>query len=261
MQIDWITVSAQIINFLVLIYLLKRFLYRPVMDAMAKREQRIADRLLEAQQRESEASQAMQQFRDQQQAIEQQRDELLEQAQRDVEQQRQALMTEARQSVEQSRHQWQREIAREKGAFLKAIRRQTGHAVLRGLRRVLADMADSSLEERMAQVWVKRLNNLDNEAREQLISVLVGGSEPVQIITTFETTDAVRSLLAKTLSELAGTAVDVYFEPGLDAVCGVELQIGGWTLGWTLGEYLDEIESDLEQTWTTLEVHPEQTLA
>ncbi|HMR03616.1 MAG TPA: F0F1 ATP synthase subunit B, partial [Candidatus Competibacter phosphatis] len=55
MQIDWFTVAAQIVNFLLLVWLLKRFLYRPVLDAMAARQQKIAAALEEAQAKTQQA--------------------------------------------------------------------------------------------------------------------------------------------------------------------------------------------------------------
>ena len=61
MLIDWFTVIAQIVNFLVLVYLLKRFLYKPIIKAMDGREQRIAGRLEEADKREEEARQELEQ--------------------------------------------------------------------------------------------------------------------------------------------------------------------------------------------------------
>ena len=64
MQIDWLTVSAQLINFLVLVWLLKRFLYRPVMDAMQRREQHIAARIGAAEQQEGLADQRERRYRD-----------------------------------------------------------------------------------------------------------------------------------------------------------------------------------------------------
>ena len=42
MLIDWFTVGAQVVNFLILVWLLKRFLYRPILDAIDAREKRIA---------------------------------------------------------------------------------------------------------------------------------------------------------------------------------------------------------------------------
>jgi len=38
MLIDWFTVVAQVINFLILVWLMKRFLYKPILNAIAARE-------------------------------------------------------------------------------------------------------------------------------------------------------------------------------------------------------------------------------
>lgn len=261
MQIDWITVSAQIINFLILLYLLKRFLYHPVMDAMAKREQRIAASLNEAQQRENEASREIHQFRDKQLDFEKQRDALMEEAQHKAEQRHQELVDEVRQSVEQMRHQWQQDMVREKAEFFETVRQQTAQALLRGLRRVLADMADSDLEAQMVRVFVKRLKNLATEPHTPFASALQERSEPVCVITTFTVSDEVQSVIAEAVSELAGKTVEVRFEQGLDAVCGIQLQTGGQTMGWTLGEYLDDIAADLEHLWVTSNRQKEAAMA
>jgi F-type H+-transporting ATPase subunit b len=37
MLIDWFTVGAQVLNFLILVWLLKRFLYGPILDAIDAR--------------------------------------------------------------------------------------------------------------------------------------------------------------------------------------------------------------------------------
>lgn len=48
MLFDWFTVGAQVLNFLVLVWLMKRFLYKPVLDAIDAREKRIAQSLADA---------------------------------------------------------------------------------------------------------------------------------------------------------------------------------------------------------------------
>ena len=45
MLIDWFTIIAQALNFLILAWLLKRFLYRPVLNALDEREKLIASEL------------------------------------------------------------------------------------------------------------------------------------------------------------------------------------------------------------------------
>ena len=55
MLIDWFTVGAQVLNFLILVWLLKRFLYKPILDAIDAREERIAAELADADAKKAEA--------------------------------------------------------------------------------------------------------------------------------------------------------------------------------------------------------------
>ena len=62
MQIDWFTLVAQIVNFLILIWLLKKFLFRPVQNVMKKRENEITSRLEEARNRLNEAEKKVEEY-------------------------------------------------------------------------------------------------------------------------------------------------------------------------------------------------------
>ncbi len=55
MLIDWFTVGAQVVNFAILVWLLKRFLYKPIIDAIDAREKRIALALADADAKTAEA--------------------------------------------------------------------------------------------------------------------------------------------------------------------------------------------------------------
>jgi F-type H+-transporting ATPase subunit b len=248
MQIDWLTVGAQIVNFLILIYLLKRFLYQPVMNAMAQREQRIADRLTEARQREQQAGQERDQYRDKNQKFEQQRQELFEQAKKQSEQQRQQLVEEARHAVEQTRSQWQQDMERERQNFYKAVSSQTAQAIVRGVRRVLADLADTKLEERIVHLFLQRLQSLDAQTRQRLAEASEDDTREARITTSFEADETVRSRITQAVRQMMGEQTEVNFTRSEKLLSGVELNTGDQTLGWNMAEYLDEIEADLEKT-------------
>jgi F-type H+-transporting ATPase subunit b len=72
MLIDWFTVGAQLLNFLVLAWLLKRFLYRPILDALDAREQRIAAELADADAKRAEADKARDEFQHKNEAFDRQ---------------------------------------------------------------------------------------------------------------------------------------------------------------------------------------------
>ena len=77
MLIDWFTVAAQILNFLILVWLLKRFLYKPILDAIDAREKRIITELADAAKKQKEAKQERDDFNKKNADFDQQRNELL----------------------------------------------------------------------------------------------------------------------------------------------------------------------------------------
>ena len=82
MLLDWFTVAAQIANFAILVWLLKRFLYRPVLDAMAAREKRVRETVAAADRQKAAAEEEANRLREQQDAFARQKEDLLEEGAR-----------------------------------------------------------------------------------------------------------------------------------------------------------------------------------
>jgi len=96
MLIDWFTVGAQALNFLILMWLLKRYLYKPMLRAIDARERRIADELADAKAKKVEAQSECDEFRRKNADFDQQRAELLSLATEDAKVERQRLLDAAR---------------------------------------------------------------------------------------------------------------------------------------------------------------------
>ena len=100
MLIDWFTVVAQVVNFLILVWLLKRFLYRPILDAIDAREKRIATELADADAKKAEAQKERDEFQHKNEEFDQQRAALLSKATDEAKAERQRLLDEARQAAD-----------------------------------------------------------------------------------------------------------------------------------------------------------------
>ena len=66
MNINWFTVIAQVINFLILVWLLKKFLYKPILNAIDEREKKIADKIKDADAQKALAHKEEENFKKQQ---------------------------------------------------------------------------------------------------------------------------------------------------------------------------------------------------
>jgi F-type H+-transporting ATPase subunit b len=186
MLIDWFTVGAQVINFLVLVWLLKRFLYRPILDAIDAREQRIAAELADADAKRAEARQERETFQHKNQAFDEQRAALLAQATDAAKAERERLLDEARQAADALRAKRQEALRQEADQLNQALRRRTQQEVFAIARKTLSDLAGASLEERLVAVFIERLRAMDGEAQAVLAEALKTASAPVRVRSAFE---------------------------------------------------------------------------
>jgi F-type H+-transporting ATPase subunit b len=248
MHIDWLTVTAQIVNFLILVWLLKRFLYHPVIDAMDRREQRVAEYLRQAEQREQLAASAEQDFREQEEALTRERAELIEQAREAAAAERSQLVDQVRAEVSEQRARWQRQLDDEQQAFLHNLRQQVAQSVQGIASRTLADLADARLEEQILQQLLRRLESLDEESRR----LLAGPGQPLQVATAFALDAPARQQLASALGRELGLKRELVFVEAPELLCGIALSSEGRRLNWAVAEYLESLEQEVS---AALEAH------
>ncbi len=129
MLIDWFTVGAQALNFLILVWLMKRFLYQPILEAIDEREQRIAAELADADAKKAEAKQERDEFQHKNTEFDQQRAALLSQATDEVNTERQRLLDEARQAADTLRAKRQDALQREQQTLNDEITRRAREEV------------------------------------------------------------------------------------------------------------------------------------
>ncbi|EMP56520.1 alternate F1F0 ATPase, F0 subunit B [Marinobacter santoriniensis NKSG1] len=255
MDIDWITVSAQVVNFLVLVWLLKRFLYQPVIRAMDRREQTIRDRVDDAEQREQLAENERKTYQDRIAELETKREELLEEARQSARQTRSQLLDEAREETAQARTNWMREVSEEKSAFIDGLRTQTLEVVESIARNALRDLADEALEEKMAHALARRIHHLQQELRDALRD----SKDAIVVTSAFELSPPVRSALTRAIHEQVGPTVAVDYASNADLICGIELIGGGLRIAWNLSDYLNELTTRIEKAFEPVEAASDGT--
>lgn len=250
MEINWFTLVAQIINFLILVFVLQRVLYKPIVRAMDRREGTIRDRLQSAAQKEQNAQQEAQHYRQLQQDLEAQKAALLAQAKAEVEQFRLAQIQAVREDVDAMQGRWQSVVRQQQESFLRELRHQVTQQVQTTVRRFLADMADMELERRLIALFLQRLHHLTEAEQQALCSLAQPGnstSHSVVIHSAFAIPEPDRQAIAQALQQQMQQAqpLDVQFEINPHLICGIELRVPGCKLAWSLENYLDRLEERL----------------
>jgi len=242
MLIDWFTVGAQALNFIILVWLLRRFLYKPILNAVDAREKLIARELADAEGKKAEAQKERDVFEHKNEEFDRQRTGLLSKATDEAKVERQRLLDDARKAADALSAKRQQALRDDAGSLNQALRLRTEQEVFAIARKALADLANTSLEERMTAVFVDRLHALDAKAKAGLAAALKAPSQPAVVRSAFDLPAAQRTVLQKALNETFSNDIDLRFETAPNLVSGIELSGNGQKLAWSIADYLVSLE-------------------
>ena len=242
MLLDWFTIDAQALNFLILVWLMKHFLYKPILNAIDAREKLIAKELADADAKKSEAQKERDEFQKKNEEFDQQRAALLTKATDEAKAERLRLLEEARKAADTLSAKRQESLVNDAHNLNQAISRLTQKEVFAITRKALTDLATTSLEERMGEVFNRRLRKLNGQAKNVLGEALKKNSEPALIRSTFDLPAAQRAAIQNALNETFSADIHIRFETTPDLVSGIELSTNGQKVGWSIADYLAELE-------------------
>jgi len=242
MLLDWFTIAAQALNFLILVWLMKRFLYKPILNAIDARENRIAKELADADAKKTEAQKERNEFQKKNEEFDQQRAALVSKMTDEAKAERQRLLDEARKAADALSTKRQESLINDAHNLNQAISHLTQKEVFAITRKALTDLATVSLEERMGEIFDRRLRELNGQAKTVLGDALKKNSEPALIRSTFDLPEAQRAAIQNAINETFSAEIHIRFETSPGLVSGIELSANGQKVGWSIADYLSSLE-------------------
>jgi len=247
MLIDWFTVAAQAVNFLILVWLMKRFLYKPVLNAIDEREKRVAAELADAGKKKAEAQKEHDEFQRKNTEFDEQRAALLKKATDEARTERQRLLDEARAAADTLSAKRRETLRSQEQELRQAIGRRTQQEVFAVTRKALADLATTSLEERIGEVFTRRLREMDSKAKESLGEALKTASGPAVVRSAFDLPAGQRAAIQNALNETFSAEIRIQFETAPDLVGGIELTANGQKVAWSIADYLATMQTGVDE--------------
>ena len=247
MLIDWFTVGAQALNFLILVWLMKRFLYKPILHAINEREKRIATELANADKKKAEAQKESDEFKHKNEEFDRQRAALLKKATDEAKAERQRLLDEARNAADALSSKRQEALRNEEHNLHQAISRRTEQEVFAIARKALTDLATVSLEERLGEVFTRRLREMDSQAKAGLGEALKKASNPALVRSAFDLPPEQRAAIQNALNETFSAEIHIRFETAPDLISGIELTTNGQKVAWSIADYLVSLQKGVEE--------------
>jgi F-type H+-transporting ATPase subunit b len=247
MLIDWFTVGAQALNFLILVWLMKRFLYAPILHAIDEREKRIAAELADADAKRAEAQKEHDEFQRKNEALDQQRAALVSQATNEASAERRRLLDEARKAADALATKRMEALTTDAHNASRAITRRAQEEVFAIARKTLADLATASLEERMSEVFTRRLGEMEGKAKDGFAEALRTASAPALVRSAFDLPAEQRATIQNALNDAFSADVPVRFETAPDLIGGIEFTTNGRKIAWSIADYLTSLAKGIDE--------------
>ncbi len=245
MKIDWFTFFAQIVNFLILMGLLWRFLYRPVMAAMNKREEEIASRFEEAESKRKDAEKQEKTFRQKRDELDERREDMLAEAKEEAQEEKKKMLDEARKEVDRARGHWRSALEQDQRRVLNRFREEAGKGMCSGVRKALQELADEELEPRIIDVFLERLSSLRDEERQALQESLDQTGEEPQVVSAFDLPQKKQKEVSQSIRRALDRDVSPEFRRSSEVTCGVELRTNGHKLAWSFAGFAADVAENL----------------
>lgn len=242
MLIDWFTVAAQGVNFVILVWLLKHFLYKPILGAIDAREKHIAAELADANAKKVEAQKERDDFQNKNKVFDDQRAGLLAKATADAGIERDRLIGDAHKKADAFSSEQATALRGNLESLSKEITRQASEEVFSISRKALSDLATVSLEERMCEVFTRRVHQMEGKAKETLGAAIRGSPDPVIVRSAFEMPAAERAAIQNALNETFASDVRIRYETDTGPLCGIELSANGQKVGWSIADYIRSLD-------------------
>jgi F-type H+-transporting ATPase subunit b len=245
MKINWFTVIAQAINFVILVWLLKRFLYKPILNAIAEREKKITAQIKDADDKKAVAEKEQADFKKRNDDFDAQKKALMDKAVADTNAQRDKLLADAKNEANTLRSNLEKSVKEKQESDALASAAKTQQQVFAITKNALKEMASSSLEEQSVNTFIKRLHALNEDEKQQFITAFKSNANTILVRSAFDLPAPQQAAMNDAVNETLGTKTTLQFTTTPELISGIELTTNGYKLAWSFAEYLQSLQKNI----------------
>jgi F-type H+-transporting ATPase subunit b len=239
-ELDWTSFLLEIINFLVLVWILKHFLYRPVLDMVDQRRRAVDKVRADAEQIQTEAVDLRKRYEERLQSWEQEKTAARAKLRTDLDQERQRLALAQQQSLQAEREKFEVLLQREARDNRRQVEREALDLGGRISRRLLARLSSPELEQRLIRLLVEDLGRLTKERIAEMRAACKLDRSTVQVTSAFPLDQPAADALREGLIAALDLSQDCRwrFQQDQSLIAGVRVALGSWILRANLQDEL-----------------------
>lgn len=239
MELSWSTFVLEIINFLILVWILKHFFYKPVQNVIAKRRAEIDDSLSSAEALRTEAEKLRKQYEGRLADWEQERQQALTALNQELDAERAKKTEQLQVELEQAREKSRVVEARQQAIVMHTMEETALKQAARFASRLLEQAAGAETEASLVDLAITELSRLPAERITELRNSYGQAPDTALVVSARRLSDNQRLQLEQVLMTVVGPELKVQFEQDNELMAGVRISVGAWVLGANLHDELE----------------------
>ena len=253
MGFDWVTFCAELVNLAILVWLLKRFLYHPILEIIDKRRAQISASVREAEEKLNLASQQEKLLNQQIKSFESERQKRLNQLDKEIAQMKEEQTLHLQERFQQKQAQLQESLHQQLDKNQQQIRQMVSEEFMTLAQTVLKEWSQKTPIEQVLVVFKDKLASLSKKKQEDIKNILKNEN-----VVTFSSSERLTTKQRSDLMDFWQENFDlshktkIRFTTNSSLILGIEMRLGTFLLDWNLKAYLDELEQNLIHRMDTL---------
>lgn len=242
MQIEWFEIVAQIINFFIILFILQKLLYKPVIAAMETRQERILKSQIEADEEMARAKKLMDEYNTKIAEIDEEKRDILDQARKNADEKREELLEGYRLEAEAKRKSYLKEVEDEKENFIENLRTKLGENAVKIASHILSTISSKQLEEEVFKSFIDEISGLRESISDDK---LLQDQRHLSLYSAEEISQEKKTEIEEILRDQVENFESISYEVNNDLIIGYELNLDTHTINTSMKNYLDEIEKSI----------------
>jgi len=230
LELSWSTFLLEILNFLVLVWILKRFLYRPVAAILEKRRENIDQKLNEATKLRAEAVELEQQYQGRLGDWELEKQHAHESLQLEIQAEQKKLLEQLEKELSSEREKAAAIEQRHQTETLKHLQQNAHAQGAQFAAKLLNAMADAELESRLFDLLITTFDELNEEHLTTLSNACKTSADNIVVTSAFPLSNTQHQQLEQKLSTLCQQSISINYIQDTSLLAGLRICIGAWML-------------------------------
>lgn len=238
MELSWSTFILEIINFLVLVWILKRFLYRPVLNVLEKRREKIAQTLNEATERQTQAVALEKQYQGRLDEWELEKQQARESLQQEIQTEKNRRLEQLQNELTSERKKAAVLDARQQSESLKHVQHTAHKQAAKFASKILIATAGPEQESRLFDLFMNELEKLSDDNINRLRDACTNSECNIIVTSAYPLSKDQQQQLTQLLSTLYEQPITISYSQDTNLIAGLRVTMGAWVLHLNLQDEL-----------------------